>query len=236
MSRAVVLANYSTLEEALVVRGLLLARGLPVSTANRHHAGNNWFAIQALGGVALMVPEQAATEARQMIADSVAAASDGGLLDEDLPHKPGFRMRAISMLVIYFGQNVATITLILILILAFAILGLIRSAAPPETRSAVEFDGVMVDPGHPAAEFDPVILDHDTTPPTLPIITRNSRTYWEPYAEQGPGVDEPPFRPEDAGTVIFFILMLSLTLIDSWKLGGPGRALPEAYDLPDFDY
>ena len=111
-----------------------------------------------------------------------------------------------------------------------------RLAAPSDIRPAAEFDGGTVDPGHPAAEFDPVILEYGTRRPPPPPRGNGSRVYWETYAGRGPGVDDPLFRPESAGTLVFFILMLSLTLIDSWKVGGRGREPPEAYDLPDFDY
>jgi hypothetical protein len=54
MSRAVVLARFSSLEEALVVRALLDANGHDAWLENRHHAAADSFLIPGLGGIGLV--------------------------------------------------------------------------------------------------------------------------------------------------------------------------------------
>ncbi|MCI4646035.1 MAG: hypothetical protein MRY64_14730 [Hyphomonadaceae bacterium] len=241
MSHAVVLATYPTLEEALVVRGLLLARGLPVSTANRQHAGNDWGSIQAFGGVSLLVPDIAAADARQMISDSIAAAddvlSDIGFQAEEPASQQGLRLRAMSMLVIFLAETVASLALLLILILYLLIVRNFGSPDPAGMESTVQLEPGLSAYDPQSIPFDPVGLELETPlPPPPPPQSGDARIYWDIYAEQGLGVNDSPFQPEDAGTIVFFIMMLSLTLIDSWKVGSPDREPPEAYDLPDFDY
>lgn len=120
MSRAVVLARYSTLEEALVVRGLLLARGIPASTSNRQHAGNDWGSIPAFGGVGILVPAEALEEAHAFVLESIRDApevlSATGASPEAAAGRLGQRIRAISMLVIYLGILNGLLWLILTLL------------------------------------------------------------------------------------------------------------------------
>ena len=66
--------GFATLEEALVVRGLLLARGIPVAAANRHHASLEWWLTPGLGGVFLMIPQQCREAVELELRDSVKTA------------------------------------------------------------------------------------------------------------------------------------------------------------------
>lgn len=108
MSGAVSTIRFSTLEEALVARGLLLARGVPVACSNRHHCGMNWFLTPALGGVGLSLPSCQLEEGRRAIAEALQEAEAVlsevfGALETERQHRLWQRLRIISAADIWLG-------------------------------------------------------------------------------------------------------------------------------------
>lgn len=105
------LVSVSSVEEALIIRGVLESNGIQVNIPNEQHASIDWAMIPALGGLAIQVPDDRLDEARQLLADLQAeTASDDEVALEDNTYFENRaeqrRGKARSMLVIYLAAPV----------------------------------------------------------------------------------------------------------------------------------
>jgi len=69
MGGAVILTRLSTIEEALVVQSLLTAHGVIATLENSYHAQNDWFILQALNGVGILVPHKDVSLSKEILAE-----------------------------------------------------------------------------------------------------------------------------------------------------------------------
>ena len=71
---AVTVRRCATLNEAHIVCGLLRSHGFEAAVEEANHAANDWFVVQALGGVRVSVPHAQLDSATQLIAEVMAAS------------------------------------------------------------------------------------------------------------------------------------------------------------------
>lgn len=101
MSGAVSKIRFSTLEEALVVRGLLDANGIEAWVGNRHHISSDRLSTPALGGVTLLVPTALLPEAHEAIESTERA--DPASQDKSASEHVSPRWRFWLGILILFG-------------------------------------------------------------------------------------------------------------------------------------
>ncbi len=98
--------TFSTMEEALVVNGLLVANKIPSQLDIYHHAHTDWMIIQALGGVTMMLPSADEQEAMEIIADAQERA-EATFIDVfgevDITPLKTRRLRAWTMALMHFS-------------------------------------------------------------------------------------------------------------------------------------
>ncbi|MEM7492625.1 MAG: hypothetical protein AAF296_04540 [Pseudomonadota bacterium] len=101
MSGAVILARYSSIEEALVVYSLLRANSIEASLENWHHAQNDWFLVHALEGVAIRVPWHEIEDSKRILSDKF----DASPIADDASTEPRNRriIRRWSLPVVFLG-------------------------------------------------------------------------------------------------------------------------------------
>ncbi|PKP82351.1 MAG: hypothetical protein CVT79_05325 [Alphaproteobacteria bacterium HGW-Alphaproteobacteria-18] len=106
MSGAVTIRRCASAEEAAIVCALLNDAGIPASLENWHHAMIDWGALQALGGVGVLVPAGQFDDARRAIIEYAESAEDRLSAEfpklEDYPLKPK-RLRYYILLAYYTG-------------------------------------------------------------------------------------------------------------------------------------
>lgn len=106
MSGAVTIRRCASAEEAAIVCALLNDAGIPASLENWHHAVIDWGALQALGGVGVLVPAGQVDAARRAIIEYAESADDRLSAEfpilEDYPLKPK-RLRYYILLSYYTG-------------------------------------------------------------------------------------------------------------------------------------
>lgn len=122
----------ASIEEAVVLRGLLNANGVEAELDNYFHAQNDWFLVQALGGVGIIFPKIQIIDALDIIQYAKAASNNHlhnhfGNLD-DAPHRPR-RIKAWSMPFIFFG-----IPNLVIILLLLGIMKVTESGAAPQLQ------------------------------------------------------------------------------------------------------
>ncbi|MEM1087000.1 MAG: hypothetical protein AAGH90_04670 [Pseudomonadota bacterium] len=76
MAGAVILARYSSIEEALVVQNFLNAHGMETHIDCGYHAQNDWLMVPALGSIGLLINAQDKSNALAMIKRGVSEAKD----------------------------------------------------------------------------------------------------------------------------------------------------------------
>ncbi|MEM1438240.1 MAG: DUF2007 domain-containing protein [Pseudomonadota bacterium] len=75
----VVAERFSFPHEAEIARASLEAAGVPAVVADQHHINANWLVSNALGGVRLLVPEEALDFAKELLAADFSYAVDAEL-------------------------------------------------------------------------------------------------------------------------------------------------------------
>lgn len=122
----------ASIEEAVVLSGLLSANGVEATLDNYDHAQNDWFLVYALGGVGIVFPSAQMADALQIIKYATGTAdrhleSHFGKLD-DTPLKRR-RLRAWSMPFVFFG-----IPNLILWVLLYALTQFIGTSDQPEPR------------------------------------------------------------------------------------------------------
>ncbi|WP_057657692.1 hypothetical protein [Pseudoxanthomonas dokdonensis] len=79
----IIIGRYIDPWEAYILRGLLLAEGIPASVAGDQHVVANWPMSMALGGVALQVPLAFREQAAALIDDYHAGVLEQAFLADD---------------------------------------------------------------------------------------------------------------------------------------------------------
>jgi len=70
------IATFDFLPEAEIVRGRLLAEGIPCQLADQYLVQANWLYSAAVGGIKLRVEAQDAARAREVLAQDYSAELD----------------------------------------------------------------------------------------------------------------------------------------------------------------
>ncbi len=100
-TNSVVIRRCASLPEAYVCWGLLRANGFEASLDNANYAAIDWGAVHAIGGIAIRVPISQFERAKTCIVESVEVAS--ALNTKTVKMTFANRMKAVSMLLIFFG-------------------------------------------------------------------------------------------------------------------------------------
>jgi len=173
--------SYSTKEEALVVQALLRANEVPASLDNYHHASNDWYIIQALGGIRVLVPAHTIEQCEELLgehrqnAHTVLENVFGDMLPEKLPTR---YKRAWSMACVFYGAPQ-----LVIMIIALAMLYVVpdlmwgeraqEKNLPMTATSTDNIELIWYEPGEmPPPSPPPSLAQHYATlrAATLPAI------------------------------------------------------------------
>ena len=136
---SVAVDTFATIEEAQVVRSLLVANDIPAILDCAYHAQNDWFIVHALGGIRVFIPGARLAEAR----DVIAGATEDALALSEVTLGQGIsddrnkrRLRRISLPLVFFGLPQA-----ILLAVAFSLIatGIVRPVKPePRLSGASE--------------------------------------------------------------------------------------------------
>ncbi|MEZ5939290.1 MAG: hypothetical protein R3C52_13915 [Hyphomonadaceae bacterium] len=108
-----VLVSLATREEAEIAASALRANGVGAFVGNADMANMYWGAVQAMGGLQVLVPTSELAHARQVLSDQARAAAEDDEEDADYdPAKRRDRWKAWILLAWFVGPVAVVIVLV----------------------------------------------------------------------------------------------------------------------------